>query len=238
MLTPVFEPPRIMLTPFWSAHSRNLDAPMSGLFWWSVLMNSIVLPSTLAAEVGDRHLGRGDAAVADDVGIQARHVVDVADDDLVGRGCAAPAPRVAPKAIDDGEGESLEFHRSLLGWEKGRSHAEEVVQHRPCWQPARSERTAGRRGRAPSRRSDPPAARQSGSSVRPSRSCSRSRAACGSSSPAPARSPAPGLRRSRRAAAAWRRCAGCGRPRASAARRPTGACPGWRARSRRLGNIA
>ena len=40
------------------------------------------------------------------------------------------------------------------------------------------------------------------------------------------RSPAPGPRSARRAAAAVRRCAGCGRWRASAARRPTAWCPG------------
>ena len=33
MLTPVLEPPSSMLRPFWSAHSRNFEAPMSGLFW-------------------------------------------------------------------------------------------------------------------------------------------------------------------------------------------------------------
>jgi hypothetical protein len=45
--TPVFEPPRIMLTPFWSAHSRSFEAPMSGLFWWSAVSSVIFLPSTL-----------------------------------------------------------------------------------------------------------------------------------------------------------------------------------------------
>ena len=33
MLTPVLDPPSSMFRPFWSAHSRNFEAPMSGLFW-------------------------------------------------------------------------------------------------------------------------------------------------------------------------------------------------------------
>ena len=37
-----------------------------------------------AAEIGDRHLDGFDGAGTLDVGIEARHVVDVADDDLVG----------------------------------------------------------------------------------------------------------------------------------------------------------
>ena len=45
------------------------------------------------------------------------------------------------------------------------------------------------------------------------------------------RSPAPGLRWARRAAAGARRCAGCARSRASAARRPTASCPGSCGRS-------
>ena len=50
------------------------------------------------------------------------------------------------------------------------------------------------------------------------------------------RSPAPGPRSARPAAAAARRCAGCARSRASAARRPTASCPGCRSRSFRFGN--
>ena len=38
-----------------------------------------------AAEIGDRHLDRLDAARADDVGVGPRHVVDVADHHLVRR---------------------------------------------------------------------------------------------------------------------------------------------------------
>ncbi len=49
------------------------------------------------------------------------------------------------------------------------------------------------------------------------------------------RSPAPGPRSARRAAAAARRCAGCGRSRASAARRPRAWCPGSCRRSFRFG---
>ena len=56
----------------------------------------------------------------------------------------------------------------------------------------------------------------------------RASSARGSTSPIAARSPAPGPRSARRAAACRRRCAGCGRSPASAARRPT-ACVPWAA---------
>src|SRR5581483_3109965 len=46
ILTPVLEPPRSMLRPFWSAHSRNFEAPISGLFWWSALSRTILRPRT------------------------------------------------------------------------------------------------------------------------------------------------------------------------------------------------
>ncbi len=36
-----------MLRPFWSAHSRNFEAPMSGLFWWSATSVTILRPSTV-----------------------------------------------------------------------------------------------------------------------------------------------------------------------------------------------
>ena len=43
-----------------------------------------LLAEHLAAEIGDRHLRGLDAALADHVGIEARHIVDVADDDAFG----------------------------------------------------------------------------------------------------------------------------------------------------------
>ncbi len=52
MFTPVLEPPRIMFRPSWSAHSRNFDAPMSGLFWWSALSTVDLLAEHGAAEIG------------------------------------------------------------------------------------------------------------------------------------------------------------------------------------------
>src|SRR5579863_9580449 len=55
MLTPVLEPPSSTLRPFWSAHSRNLAAPMSGLFWWSADSTVIFLPSTVPPKSATAH---------------------------------------------------------------------------------------------------------------------------------------------------------------------------------------
>ena len=118
------------------------------------------------------------------------------------------------------------------------SDAQHLVQHVRLGRRVRPRRRSRRSARAPSRRTGRPAARRSGSSARPCTMVKpRSAQRADRRGPAPARSPAPGPRRSRRAAAAWRRCAGCAPPPASAARRPTAACPGCARRSCRLGNI-
>ncbi len=94
MLTPVFEPPSTMVRPLWSAHSRNFDAPMSGLFWWSVVSTVIFLPRTVPPKSAIAMLIGFDAALADHVGIDARQIVDVADDHLIVGG-HAPMTRQA-----------------------------------------------------------------------------------------------------------------------------------------------
>ena len=95
METPVLEPPSTMVSPSRSAHSRNFWAPRSGLFWWSDDQQLDLVAEHAAAEILDRHLGGFDAAGADHVGIEAGHVVDVADHDLVagGVGCGGGSAR-------------------------------------------------------------------------------------------------------------------------------------------------
>ena len=67
---------------------------MSGLFWWSA--TSIVdLPAEhRAAEIRDRHLDGLDAASAGHIRIDAREVIDVADDHV--GAAAALAAGAAP----------------------------------------------------------------------------------------------------------------------------------------------
>ena len=57
---------------------------MSGLFWWSALTKTIFLPSTVPPKSAIAILAASARALAGHVGIQARHVVDVTDDHLVG----------------------------------------------------------------------------------------------------------------------------------------------------------
>jgi len=44
---PELVPPKIIVRPWVSIHSRALEAAMSALFWWSALISSMGMPSTL-----------------------------------------------------------------------------------------------------------------------------------------------------------------------------------------------
>ena len=84
-LTPVLEPPSTMVTPSRSANSRNFWRAEVGLVLVVEGLDLDRLAERLAAEIVDRHLDRLDRLGADHVGVDAGHVVDVADHDLVGR---------------------------------------------------------------------------------------------------------------------------------------------------------
>ncbi|MNU44396.1 hypothetical protein D3C71_332110 [compost metagenome] len=45
--TPELVPPKTMLRPCVSIHSRAFEAAMSGLFWWSTVSSSTGLPAAL-----------------------------------------------------------------------------------------------------------------------------------------------------------------------------------------------
>ena len=225
--------------PSWSAHSRNFEAPMSGLFWWSAVSSRDLPAEHLAAEVGDRHLDGFDPAGAHDIRVHAGQVVDVADHDVLGRRRAPPGARCRARASSSRMPMSASF-----------------MCRSPWLFVAECVRRRGTRAASPSCPAVPPRRKPSHDAavlhdveaVGQRRGeaevlfdhddgVALARAASGWCATAPARSPARVPPRSHPAAAASRRCAGSAPAPASAARRPTGACRGWRAAPSGSGNM-
>ena len=86
----MLEPPSTMVRPSRSAHSRNFWRAEVGLVLVVGGQELDLVAEHAAAEIVDRHLGGLDAARADHVGIDAGHVVDVADHHLVPGRVRAP----------------------------------------------------------------------------------------------------------------------------------------------------
>src|ERR1019366_6860933 len=128
MDTPVFEPPRTMVRPFWSAHSRNFEAPMSGLFWWSVVSSTIFLPSTLPPKSAIAIL----AASMPPWPITSAYRLERSSMSPITTSlpaaCAAPAVRVAPRAVEIAMARVLSFIGNSMV-EKGSSHTKKIMQH-------------------------------------------------------------------------------------------------------------
>src|ERR1035438_2010159 len=127
--TPVFEPPRTMVRPFWSAHSRNFEAPMSGLFWWSVVSSTIFLPSTLPPKSAIAILAASMPPWPMTSAYRLERSSMSPITTSLPAACAAPAARVAPRAVEMARARVLSFIvNSMVG--KGRLHAEKIMQHR------------------------------------------------------------------------------------------------------------
>ena len=132
-----------------------------------------------AAEVGNRHPNGLDAALTLNIRIDARKIIDIADDDLVGGGVRRRY-RCTEQRAQRGRQRSQcprsqcprsEFHDIPL-LDFARFKSPDTPAAFPSAPPAATVRTAAESGRAPAQKSDRPTAPRTGNSARPGSRCS------------------------------------------------------------------